>query len=395
MSGIFLPIRIEFGKDSSLKVGSEFSSLKCKKVMIVSDKGVINSGLIERITKSITEAHIQAVIFDGVEPDPNIKCMETARDFYISENCDGILAVGGGSSIDTAKGAAVLVTNSEPIVSMAGVDKVNNPLPPLIAIPTTCGTGSEVTNVTVVTDNDHFKMPIVSTHLIPKVAMLDPNLLVSLPSKLISSTGLDALTHAIEALTNNTQNWYADSCALHAIRLIGIHLCQATNNRDIENLSQMLYASTLAGVAFTLSRLGLVHAMSHPVSGLAGVPHGVANAVLLPYVMSFNSIGNPGGYALVASALGIEPQENDIATALAGVKEVIKLNKQLDIPKSFRELGVNEALIPHMVEDTFKSGNIAINPRHVSKFDVEQIYKLSFSGESPIALFDSETITKN
>jgi alcohol dehydrogenase class IV len=388
LSSIFLPVRIEFGVDSSLRVGSEFSSLKCKKVMVVSDKGVIHSGLLDRITKSLAESNIQTALFDGVLPDPNIECVENAKDFYISNECDGILAVGGGSSIDTAKAAGILVTNSEPIASLAGADKIKNELPPLITIPTTCGTGSEVTNVTVVTDENHFKMPIISSYLIPKVAILDPGLLLSLPPKLVASTGMDALTHAIEALTNNLENWYGDTCALDAIRLISKSLRPATANGNITDLGHMLYASTLAGIAFTVSRLGLVHAMSHPVSGLAGVPHGVANAVLLPYVMSFNLIGNAKGYAMVANALGVPEQENEIATAAAGVKEVIKLNHQLGIPKSFKELGVNEELIPHMIEDTFKSGNIAINPRRVAKSDVEQIYKKSFSGESPLVFIE-------
>lgn len=385
MSSIYLPIRIEYGINSSARVGSEFQSLKCKKVMIVSDQGVIRSGLLEGITKSFAETNIEVAIFDRVMPDPNIKCVEDARNFYTSEECDGILAIGGGSSIDTAKAAGILVTNLEPIVSMAGMDMVKNPPPPLMAIPTTCGTGSEVTNVTVVTDENHFKLPIISSYLIPKVAILDPDLLLSLPPHLVASTGMDALTHAIEAFTNNLQNWYADSCALQAIHLIGKSLRPAAANGNLSDIGQMLYASTLAGISFTLSRLGLVHAMSHPVSGLANIPHGVANAVLLPHVMAFNLIGNPQGYMQVAKALGVRDQEDVMATAVAGVEEVMKINHQLNIPKSFKELGVNEDLIPHMIEDTFKSGNVLINPRRVSKRDVETIYEKAFSGESPLA----------
>lgn len=371
-----------------MRIGSEFYSLKCKKVMIVTDKGVIHSGLLEKMTQSLTENHIEMAIYDRVLPDPNVACVEQAKEFYIAEQCDGILAVGGGSSIDTAKAAGILVTNSEPIMSFTGIDQIQNPLPPLITIPTTCGTGSEVTNVTVVTDENHYKRPIISSYIIPKVAILDPNLLLSLPPHLVASTGMDALTHAIEALTNNILNWYGDSCAMEAIRLIGKSLRPAAANGNIADLGRMLYASTLAGIAFTVSRLGLVHAMSHPVSGFAGVPHGVANAVLLPYVMSFNLVGNPHGYALVADALGISRQENEMAAAVAAVKEVIQLNHQLGIPKSFKELGVQEELFPRMIEDTFKSGNIAINPRRVSKGDVEKIYKKSFAGESPLGFIE-------
>lgn len=388
MSSVFLPVRIEFGIGSSTRIGSEFDSLKCKRVMIVTDKGVIQSGLLKNMTQSLADSHIQFAIYDRVLPDPNIACVEQAKEFYFSEQCDGILAVGGGSSIDTAKAAGVLVTNSEPIMSYTGIDQIKNQLPPLITVPTTCGTGSEVTNVTVVTDENHFKKPIISSYIIPKVAILDPNLLLSLPPHLVASTGMDALTHAIEALTNNIQNWYGDSCALEAIRLIGKSLRPAAANGNITDLGRMLYASTLAGIAFTVSRLGLVHAMSHPVSGFAGIPHGVANAVLLPYVMSFNLVGNPHAYALAANALGISPQENEMAAAVEGVKEVIKLNHQLGIPKSFKALGVNEELIPGMIEDTFKSGNVAINPRRVSISDVEQIYKKSFSGDSPLGFIE-------
>ncbi|GAX88575.1 alcohol dehydrogenase [Effusibacillus lacus] len=388
MSSIHLPVRIEFGLDSSITIGSEFRSLKCSKVMVVSDKGVINAGLLDKILKSLADAKVESVLYDNVVPDPDVKCVEQARDFYISERCDGILAVGGGSSIDTAKAAGALITNSEPIVSMGGMGKVKNPLPPLIAIPTTCGTGSEVTNVTVVTDEYHFKVPIISPYLIPKVAVLDPNLLTSLPPSLVAATGMDALTHAIEALTNKLENWYADMCAIKAIEMIGKAIRPAAAGGNVKALSEMLYASTLAGISFTLSRLGLVHAMSHPISGFAGVPHGVANAILLPYVMSFNLVGNPEGYALVAKALGIVGRSGVLETAKAGVEEVIGLNHQLGIPKSFKDVGVKENLFPQMITDTFKSGNVAINPRRVSEKDVEIIYQASFAGDSPLLFIE-------
>jgi alcohol dehydrogenase class IV len=266
---------------------------------------------------------------------------------------------------------------------MAGVDKVPNPLPALIAIPTTCGTGSEVTNVTVITNDHHFKIPVVSNHLIPDLAILDPDLLRSLPPSLVAATGMDALTHAVEALTNNNVNWFADACALQTIRVIGKAIRPAAANGEIGALSDMLYASATAGVAFTLARLGLVHAMSHPVSGFSGVPHGTANAVLLPYIMYYNLVGNPKAHAQVARELGVPDQGNDVKTAEAGVEEIIKLNRQLGIPSSFKALGVSEDLIPKMVADTFKSGNIAVNARRVSAKDVERLYHMTIAGISP------------
>jgi alcohol dehydrogenase class IV len=389
MSSIFVPVRIEYGSGSSSMVGSEFKTLKCQKVLVITDQGIVKSGLIERIIESLENVGISPVIYDQVKPDPDEECVMSARNLFFDENCDGILAVGGGSSIDCAKGVGILATNPGPLMNYGGPNKVKNPLPALIAIPTTCGTGSEVTNVTVITDENHFKVPFISTHLVPKVAILDPELLYTLPPHLVAATGMDALTHAIEALTNKLDNWYADVCAIQAIRDIKQYISAAAGGDKIA-LGKMLYASTLAGISFAISRLGLVHAMSHPVSSFGGVPHGTANAVLLPYVMSFNISGNPEVYAKVARELGVTELDSLVKTAEAGVMEIIRLNDQLGIPKSFNELGMIEADIPQMIEDTFKSGNIAINPRQVSKKDVEMIYLLSLKGDSPLLVLEEE-----
>jgi alcohol dehydrogenase class IV len=384
LTSIFLPVRIVYDASSSLTTGNELASLQCKKVMIVTDQGVFQAGLLDSIVQSLEDHKITFVIFDRVIPDPDLHCVEAARDLYVQERCDGILAVGGGSSIDTAKAAGIIASNHRPLFELAGVNKIENPLPPLIAIPTTCGTGSEVTNVAVVTDEHHFKTPFVSPFLIPKVAILDPNLLATLPQTLVSSTGMDALTHAIESLTNKVENWYSEALAVQSIRMIGKSIRQATTGGNIEALGDMLYASTLAGIAFSFTRLGLVHAMSHPVSGFAGVPHGLANAVLLPYVTAFNLVSNPEVHALAARELGAADKGNAIKTAQSGIEELILLNHQLGIPKSFKELGVHEELIPRMIEDTFKSGNIPINSRRVSRNDVERIYYAALAGEDPL-----------
>jgi alcohol dehydrogenase class IV len=384
LASIFLPVRIIFENSSSLQAGAEFASLQCKKVMVVTDKGIVDSGMLDAIVQSLEDSGIAAVTFDQVIPDPNLACVEAANELYMQQQCDGILAVGGGSSIDTAKAAAILATNPKPLFDLAGVDKIEHPLPPLIAIPTTCGTGSEVTNVAVVTDEHHFKTPFVSIHIIPKVAILDPTLLASLPPSLVSATGMDALTHAIESLTNKVQNWYSEATAVQAIRMIGSSIRQATTSGNNSALGDMLYASTLAGIAFTFTRLGLVHAMSHPVSGFANVPHGLANAVLLPYVTAFNLVSNPEVHAVVARELGVGEHGNALKTAAAGVEEIAGINHQIGIPKSFKDLGVSEQCIPQMIEDTFKSGNVAINSRRVTKNDVEKIYRAAFDGEDPL-----------
>ncbi|WP_081599686.1 iron-containing alcohol dehydrogenase family protein [Halalkalibacterium ligniniphilum] len=386
MSSIYLASHIQFGVGARLNIGGNFCSLNCKKVMVVTDEGIVKAGILDDIIKSLSDSGITYALFDKVIPDPDVTCVHKARDFYLVENCDGMLAVGGGSSIDTAKGAGLLITNSDPLMSLAGLDKVKNPLPPLVAIPTTCGTGSEVTNVTVITDEQHAKIPFVSSLLTPKVAILDPELLYKLPSHIVAATGIDALTHAVEALTNKNENWYADACAIQAVRMISKNIRPAVLNQDEKALGEMLYASSLAGISFTVARLGLVHAMSHPVSGFAGVPHGLANAILLPYILDFNLVGNPEAHALFAKELGVSDQGSAIQTAKAGVQEVIKMNQELGIPKSFSEIGVNDECMSNMIEDTFKSPNIAINAREVTRKDVEEIYAASFSGKLPLAV---------
>lgn len=384
MTTIYMPVRMEYSPGSSKNVGTELKKLNCQKVCIITDKGVVMAGLLDRVIDSLDTAGIAHALFDQVRPDPDIECVNEAKHAFLNEECDSIIAIGGGSTIDTAKGAAILTTNSGSLMDYAGPDKITNPLPTIIAIPTTCGTGSEVTNVTVITDDNQFKTPFISDYLIPKVAILDPELLYTLPQGLVASTGMDALTHAIEAYTNKLENWFADVSAIQAIQDISRYIRPAANGGDYDALAKMQYASTLAGISFKLSRLGLVHAMSHPVSSFAKVPHGTANAILLPYVMAYNLVGNPEAYAKVARALGISNKMSASDTAIAGVKEVIQLNHHLGIPKSFKELGMKEEDIPAMIKDTMKSGNVSINPRRVRQEDIEMIYKLSYKGDSPL-----------
>jgi len=386
MTTINIPVKIEYGAGSSVEIGEELKNRSCNKAFIITDAGVVKAGLLSKITESIDEAGIAYEVYDKVRPDPDISCVKEASDLYSKTTSDCMIAIGGGSAIDTAKGAAILASHPGDIMDYAGMDKIINPLPTLIAIPTTCGTGSEVTNVTVITDDNQFKTPFVSDELMPDVAILDPSLLYTLPQGLVASTGMDALTHAIEAYTNKTQNWFADINALQAIRDISGFIRPAALGGDKIALEKMQYASTVAGISFKLSRLGLVHAMSHPVSGVAKVPHGIANAVLLPYVMAFNLAGNPKAYSDVAQALGVEESGSTIDMAIQGVKKVVQLNNQLRIPHSFKDLGMNEEDIHLMVEDTMKSGNVLINTRRVQQADVVEIFKMSYQGESPLLL---------
>ena len=255
--------------------------------------------------------------------------------------------------------------------------KVERLLPPLAAIPTTCGTGSEVTQFAVITDTEkHFKMGIGSPFNLPKVAIVDPSLLAKLPLRLVASTGMDALCHAIESYTSNAAQPLSDSFSLHAIRMIGQHLRSAVANGNLADLSGMAMASTLAGLAFNNTRTTLVHAMSHAVTGHASVPHGIANAILVPFAMEFNLIGNPEKHGDIAAALGEDTDGlSTMDAARAAVDAVQELADEVGIPHTLREVGVTEAHLEAMADDAMKSGGIALNPRRPTRQDVVALYK--------------------
>jgi alcohol dehydrogenase class IV len=267
---------------------------------------------------------------------------------------------------------------------MEGVGKVRNPIPPLIAIPTTCGTGAEVTVTGVITDTErHYKMPVLSPLLYPKVALIDGALLTRLPGPVVASTGMDALCHALESYTNLNTNPISDGLDIHAISMIGKWLRPAVANGNLEAMSNMVLASTIAGMGFANTRVTIVHAMSHPVSGFYGVPHGVANAVLLPYVMEFNLIGNAARFADIARALGEDTAGlTAMEAARLSVSAVRELSWDVGIPETFEDYGVTEEHLEAMIEDTFKSGNVPLNPVRVTRQDVDRIYRQSMGLEA-------------
>lgn len=279
--------------------------------------------------------------------------------------------------MDTAKLVGAVTANpAVDIREMEGRGKIVNPIPPLVAIPTTCGTGSEVTISAVATDLErHYKMGIGSPMLFPRVALIDGALLTSLPGPIVASTGLDALCHATESYVNLVNNPISDALDLQAISMISRWLRPAVANANLEAVSNMLLAATMAGMGFANTRLTIVHAMSHPVSGYYGVPHGVANAVLLPLVMEFNLMGNSRRFADVARAMGEDTQGlRETEAARLAVKAVRGLSNDVGIPESFKPFGVTEEHLDAMIEDTFKSGNIPLNPVRVSREAVREIY---------------------
>lgn len=376
-----MPAKLVFGPGCARQAGTELKRLGGSKALIVTDRGVEGAGVLSGIFEGLSTAGMPYTIYNGVEPNPSIKCVMEAVALYKSEGCDCILAVGGGSSIDTGKAAGAVMNNPEiDIRDMEGVGKFSNPIPPFVAVPTTCGTGAEVTSAAVITDQErHYKMPILSTAMIPKVALVDGSLLTKLPGPVIAATGMDALCHALESYVNLAIQPVSECLDLKAISMIGKWIRPAVANANLEAMSHMVLASTIAGMGFISTRLTIVHAMSQPVSGHYGVPHGVANAVLLPHIMEYNLIGNPERFAEVARALGEETYGmTSMEAARLSVKAVRDMMQDVGIPENFKAWGVSEELIPTLIDESMRSGNVAVNPVRVTREAMAAIYKKVF-----------------
>ncbi|WP_411843050.1 iron-containing alcohol dehydrogenase [Salinicoccus sp. HZC-1] len=379
-----MPTRVESGNKISDKTGEIIKDLNINKILLVTDPGIEAAGLLKPIIKSLQKAGIDFNIFNEVEPNPYAETFYRGTETIKELKCDAVLGIGGGSSIDTAKGIAVMATNPGSILDYEGVGKVQIPPLPIIAIPTTAGTGSEVTNSTVVTNKKNsFKLGVLSPYVYPDIAILDPSLIINLPQDITSSTGMDALTHAIESYTSKTANTVSESLALNAVKIIGENLVKTYFvGTDIESRAKMLNASMIAGAAFAQSRLGNVHAISHTLGGVFNIPHGIANAVLLPYVMKFNLPACSERYRDVAIALGNDVTNlNPMEAAEKAVESVIEMNKAMKIPSNLRDLGVDLNQISKLVEDSMKSGNVNVNPRLTKAVDIKLIIENAHKGE--------------
>ena len=371
--------KLIYGDGCVAQVGKSLHKFGVRKALIATDPGIVAAGIIERVVDSVSRSNIKCFIFDEIEPNPCFETVELMARLYQEQNCSGIVAVGGGSPIDAAKGAGILVTNDADLRELANGQQISAELPPFVAIPTTVGTGSEVTKFAVLTDHDTCqKLVLTSDMLIPDLAILDPEVVRSLPSQIVAMTGMDALTHAIESILSVFAKPSSDALASEAISLITHSLATAvySNNNSEEGQTarrQMLYASTLAGLAFNDALLGLVHGMSHPLTSYYGVPHGLANALLLPHVMRFNAPACVPALERVAHAMA-KP-----STVEAAIDAVQQLISKLNVPSSLRELGVSEEFMPYMVEDAFESTNAQlVNPRKATKEEIATLYRQSF-----------------
>ncbi|SET11115.1 alcohol dehydrogenase [Natronincola peptidivorans] len=370
-----LPTRIEYGIGSVHQLGEELKKLKVNKVMIVTDEGIVKAGLIEKTVASLKQYAIKYEIFQGVEANPKDYNVEKGAAVAQCFGAEGLIAVGGGSPIDCAKSIAVLVSHDgDKIKSFEGKTAVTKPTIPLIAIPTTAGSGSEVTFSSVITDTkNNYKMTVKSPLIAPKIALVDPEMTISMPPQVTAATGVDALTHAIEGYTVKVAEPISDAVALYAIELISKYLKTAVfQGEDIEARAGMLMGSLLAGMAFSHADVASVHCMAESLGSVYDAPHGACNAILLPYVMEYNMEYCQERYANVAKAMGAS-YSNVEEGAQKAVEMVKQLANDVKLP-SFKSLGVEEKDFDILAEMSAKNISTESNPRPMTKEDYLEVF---------------------
>jgi alcohol dehydrogenase class IV len=355
-----------------------------KKALIVTDRHLVEIGLLRDIEKSLETAGISLEIFDKVFTEPILEYTEEGLKMYQKVKADFLIAVGGGSPIDTAKAISALAMNPGKMSDFEGANKIPRPGAPVMAIPTTAGTGSEVTQFTIITDTArNVKMLIASPYILPRVALVDPLLTLAMPQEITAATGLDALTHAIEAYVSVKAQPITDALALHAIKLISGNLRQAwCDGSNLEARTHMMIGALEAGMAFSNSSVALVHGMARPIGAYFHVPHGISNAALLPTVMEFSIPGNPRRYVDLAEAMGeITTGLSLLDAAYLSAKATKRLNDDLKIP-SLKGLGIDEkkfnSIVGQMAADALASGSPGNNPRKATQQEIVELYRKAF-----------------
>ncbi len=377
------PTKVKYGEGVLKELGNIVQEFGKNRVLIVTDKGIKAAGLVDMVQKELIESGITEIeIFDHVEPNPRTDGVNeggrVAREFH----ADVLIAVGGGSPIDTAKGIGVLMTNDGVIEDYEGYFKVKNDIPPFITIPTTVGTGSEVTEWAVITDLKRmFKMSVADTKLYPDVALVDPVMVKNLPSRIVASTGMDALSHCIESYTCTVSTATSDAIALYGMEVIAKNIRRAVYANDYEAKAQMQLGAMFGGLALSQADIASVHCMGEALGGKYDTPHGIANASVLPYVMDFNAVAEPEKYARIAVALGVDVNEmREIDAARAAAVEVKKLNDDMKIP-NLKEIGVKPEDFRELSEKSEANISNSSNPRSAVAEDYYVLFEKAYKGE--------------
>jgi alcohol dehydrogenase class IV len=371
---------IIFGRESLKQIGQCGRRLGGERVLLVTDPGIIASGWVDEALGYMKHEGLKSVVYDNVVSNPRSHQVEQGELEYSRKNCDVIIAIGGGSPMDTAKGIAVLASNKGRIEDYAGCNLITQPIPPLICVPTTAGTGSDISQFAIIADRENkIKMTILSRAIMPDISLIDPRLLKTKSMELIASTGMDALTHAIESLVSSLSWPMTDPHACHAIQMVFRHLCEAVYKKSLDPLEGMAIASLEAGAAFSNAILGAVHALAHPLGGHYDIHHGLANAILLPVVLKKNLKYAEEKYALVANAMGIDTRGKTKAEAAELVPERIEnLIRELRIPTKLSHVGVRREDIPSLSVDASQDLCMMTNPEKYGTAEIEAIYRDAF-----------------
>jgi len=384
LAEFYTPKKILSGVDCVNRLGEEIKTLGAKRPLVVTDKGVVGAGLLECASGVLKASSIDYVVFDQVEANPTMPSVHEGADLYTREKCDAIIGLGGGSPMDAAKAIGVKATHEGDIIQYTrrGGKPVQDIVPPLILIPTTSGTGSEVTRFSVLTNVDeHIKMVIATPIIMSDVAIVDPAMTKSMPPGVTAPTGMDALTHAVESYISNKSTTLTETLALTAIELIGSNLRQAVaNGENMDARANMILASMAAGMAFGNSSVGTVHAVAHALGGFFNVPHGVANAMMLPYVMRYNLIACPSKFEDIAVALGENTEGlTEMEAAWISVEAVERLSADIGIPKNLKDVGADPARLEDLVNESSQQGAYPMSPRKPTLEVTRKMFEEAFN----------------
>lgn len=373
-----IPTQIEFGNGAIARLPEFVKALGGSRVLVVGDPGVQRVGLIDRVQAILTGASIFNAVYADVESDPATRSVDEGTVHGKANGCDLVVGIGGGSALDTAKAIGLMLVNDGNIKDYVGIGKVPRAGAPVIAVPTTAGTGSELTIWSVLSDKvAKAKISVGSVLNCPAIALLDPELTLSLPPQITAATGMDALTHALESYVNTATQPISEAMSDQAMTLIARSLRKAVaDGSDVEARVDMLLASTIAAMAFNSTRLGLVHAFAMPLGAKFGIPHGLVNAIMLPEVMRFNHLANPRKFARIAEIFGEKTAGLPVEEAAAlSVSAIEKLKLDVGITAKLSNFGVTEGRFDEIVDEAMLSGNVPVNPRQPSHDDMKALLR--------------------
>ena len=369
---------IVFGIDSMAEAAHAALRLGALRPMLVTDPGLIEAGWAAEMLGHLKAQGVDARVWNDLTPNPKDHEITAGHQVYAEHGCDVLVAVGGGSVIDAAKGVAILAANGGNILDYEGVDKAHLPIPPLVVVPSTSGTGADVSQFCIVTDTTrNTKITILGRSLVPDITVIDPRLLTTMPEWLNAATGLDALTHGIEAFVSLGHNQLTDHHALRAVQMVTDNLVH-TMERPDEMPARVLMAQAAleAGLAFTNAILGAAHAMSHQVGGLLDLPHGVINGVLLPHVIRFNAETDPEPYAVIAACLGVaDPAAPAAEAALALAARIDRLAAEVGVPRGLGQLGVRDDDLPILAKNALQDACMSTNPRTADETQMQALFR--------------------